>query len=55
MRLDWPLYVTPGTYSLVVRMGEAEARTELVVNPAPKREPRMRDEPAIRGRKKGRK
>ena len=50
-RLGWPLYVTPGTYTVRVAVGEGASTTELEVKPARPREPRMEKEPKIRGRK----
>ncbi|MEM7355654.1 MAG: glycosyl hydrolase, partial [Acidobacteriota bacterium] len=51
VRLDRPLYVTPGSYSLVVRTAGGEAQTELMVSPPEPRPPRMPKEPKIRGQK----
>ncbi len=51
MRLGWPLYVTPGKYTVRIAVGEAESDTELEVKPPRPREPRMKEEPKIRGEK----
>ncbi len=51
LRLDRPLYVTPGTYTLTVRTEAGEAETELEVESPEPREPRMKKEPKIRGQK----
>lgn len=50
VRLGWPLHVTPGTYALEVRVGDASHRTEWTVKPPEPREPRAEPEPPIRGR-----
>ncbi|MEM1202094.1 MAG: glycosyl hydrolase [Acidobacteriota bacterium] len=51
VRLGWPLYATPGTYTLEVTVGEASASTELTVDPAAPRQPRAEPTPKIRGQK----
>ena len=51
VRLGRPLYVTPGTYTLVVRTAGGEAETELEVKAPEAREPRMKKKPKIRGQK----
>ncbi len=50
-RLGRPLYVTPGSYTLVVRTEAGEAEAELEITSPEPREPRMKKEPEIRGRK----
>ncbi len=50
-RLGRPIYVTPGTYTLVVRTQDGEAEAELEVKPPVPREPRKKKEPKIRGQK----
>ncbi|MCP3957982.1 MAG: glycosyl hydrolase [bacterium] len=51
VRLDRPLYVTPGSYTLVVRTAGGEAETGLEVEKPEPRKPRMKKEPKIRGQK----
>ena len=51
VRLGWPLYATPATYTLRVGMNEESAETELVVKPPRPREPRMAPPMKIRGQK----
>ncbi|MEM9555083.1 MAG: glycosyl hydrolase [Acidobacteriota bacterium] len=50
VRLGWPLYATPGTYTLEVTVGDDAATTELTVEPPSPREPRQPPEPPLRGR-----
>lgn len=52
VRLGRPLYVTPGSYKLVVQAGDAEAETEFEVEKPRAREPREKPKPKIRGAKK---
>ncbi|UCC71379.1 MAG: glycosyl hydrolase [Gemmatimonadota bacterium] len=52
VRLDRPLYVTPGTYTVRVQMGHSSADTEFTVDSPRRREPRVKPEPRIRGQKK---
>ncbi len=51
VRLERQLIVTPGSYTLVVRVADSEAETDFEVTPAEPRTPRMKKEPKIRGRK----
>ena len=51
VRLGRPLYVTPGSYMLVVRTAAGEAETKLEIKPPEPRQPRMKKEPKIRGQK----
>lgn len=51
VRLGWPLYVTPGSYSLEVSVGEASHSTDFEVKAAEPPRPRMKPEPKIRGQK----
>ncbi len=51
VRLGRPLYVTPGTYTLVVRTEAGEAETPFEVKPPEPREPRMKKQPKIRGQR----
>jgi len=51
VRLDWPLYITPGTYTLKLSAAGETAETELVVDDPEPREPRMKPKPKIRGEK----
>ena len=51
VRLARPLYVTPGSYTLVVRTEGSEAETELEIEMPEPRMPRMKKEPKIRGQK----
>ena len=55
VRLGRPLYVTPGSYKLVVKTADAESETDLEIEKPTKRDPRMKPEPKIRGEKKDRK
>ena len=52
VRLERPLYVTSGTYTIRIEAGEASSETELKVKPAEPREPRVKPKPKIRGEKK---
>lgn len=57
VRLDRPVFVTPGTYTIRVTAAGSTADAGLVVNPPRPREPRVPPEPRIRGeksKKKGR-
>ncbi len=51
VRLEWPLYITPGTYTLVVSSAGEESETEFEVKKPTPRSPRAKPEPEIRGRK----
>ncbi len=51
VRLERPLYVTPGKYKIVLVAGDTEAETELEVKPPEPRDPRQKPEPKIRGQK----
>ena len=51
VRLGWPLYVTPGDYTLRVKVGEAAAETAFKVTAPTPRTPRQQPEPKIRGQK----
>jgi hypothetical protein len=51
VRLDRPLYVTPGTYSLSVTTAGGESEVEWTVEAPEPRDPRAKKEPPIRGRK----
>jgi photosystem II stability/assembly factor-like uncharacterized protein len=51
VRLDRPLYATPGTYTLRVEIGETSSDTEIVVEAPEPREPRVKPKPKIRGQK----
>ncbi len=51
VRLERPLYVTPGSYTLTVVTRAGEAETELEVKAPEPRKPRRAKEPKIRGQK----
>ena len=51
VRLERPLYVTPGKYTVRVSAGDETAETSLEVEEPEKREPRVPEKPKIRGRK----
>lgn len=51
VRLGRQLYITPGTYSLRVEVGEDSGETTFEVKPPEPREPRMKPKPKIRGEK----
>ena len=51
VRLDWPLYATPGDYVLEIRMGEATSRTDFTVDKPERFEPRFEPPMKIRGQK----
>ncbi|MDX1501086.1 MAG: glycosyl hydrolase [Thermoanaerobaculia bacterium] len=51
VRLGWPLYVTPGSYELVLVAPGGEAKTELEVEKPERRDPRAKPEMKIRGEK----
>jgi photosystem II stability/assembly factor-like uncharacterized protein len=53
VRLERPLYITPGTYSVNVTVGATEEHheTELVIKKPEPREPRVEPKPKIRGEK----
>ncbi|MEO1083476.1 MAG: hypothetical protein AAFY88_04480, partial [Acidobacteriota bacterium] len=51
IRLGWPLYVTPGEYTVEVSLGDAKATTSLTVDAPEPRTPRRAEEPRIRGQK----
>ena len=53
VRLERPLYVTPGTYTVRVTAGGRSADTEFEVEAPSRREPRVPSEPRIRGEKRG--
>ncbi|RMH20318.1 MAG: glycosyl hydrolase [Acidobacteria bacterium] len=53
VRLGWPLYVTPGTYTVRAVAGDATSDVELTIKPPRPREPRMKKEEPIRGKKDG--
>jgi photosystem II stability/assembly factor-like uncharacterized protein len=50
VRLEWPLYATPGKYTLVLSSAGEESETELEVKKPEVRKPRAEPEPKIRGR-----
>lgn len=50
-RLGWQMYVTPGTYTVRIEVGEGSADTELKVKKGRSREPRMKKKEKIRGEK----
>ncbi len=52
VRLDRQLYVTPGTYTVRVQMGDSSADTEFKVNAPRQRQPQVKPAPRIRGQKK---
>ena len=49
VRLERPLYVTPGTYKLLLEAADGKAETDLVVDAPEPRKPRLKPEPKIRG------
>ena len=51
VRLLRPLYITPGNYSVRVTVGKKTATAELEITEPEAREPRVKPEPKIRGRK----
>ena len=51
VRLGRPLYVTPGSYKLRIRVGDQQAETDFEVESPEPREPRMKKKPPIRGEK----
>ncbi|MEM8930224.1 MAG: glycosyl hydrolase [Acidobacteriota bacterium] len=51
VRLGWPLYATPGSYTLRVTVGDDSADTDFSVDPATPFEPRQAPEPKIRGQR----
>ena len=51
VRLGWPLYATPGTYTLRIEVGDGSAETELEMKSPRARDPRTKPEPKIRGQK----
>ncbi len=51
VRLARPLYVTAGTYTLELTRGDEETTATLTVNAPAAREPRVKPEPKIRGRR----
>ena len=51
VRLGWRLYVTPGTYSVRIALGDNEADTELKIKAGRPRPPRMKKKEKIRGEK----
>ncbi len=53
VRLQRQLYITPGSYQLELRRGEASHQIDFEVKPAEERPPRKKKEPAIRGRDEG--
>lgn len=50
VELGWPLYATPGDYTLRVTLGEAESERSFEMKSPRKRTPRVAPEPKIRGR-----
>jgi photosystem II stability/assembly factor-like uncharacterized protein len=52
LRLGHPLYVTSGSYTVRVSVGEGSGETDLKVKPPKARDPRMEKPEKIRGRKK---
>ncbi len=52
VRLERQLYVTPGTYTVQLQVGDASAETEFKVNAPRPRQPRVRPAPRIRGEKR---
>ena len=55
VRLERPLYVTPGAYTVRVRAGDESAEADLTVKPPKPREPRVKPQPRIRGEKEKKK
>jgi photosystem II stability/assembly factor-like uncharacterized protein len=53
VRLDRQLYVTPGTYTVRVQMGDSAADTEFEVSAPRPRQPQVEPAPRIRGQKRG--
>lgn len=51
LRLGRPLYVTPGSYKVEIKIGEAVATTELEIEKPAPRPPRQKAKPKIRGEK----
>ena len=51
VRLGRPLYVTPGSYELLVKVAGTESETGFEVEPPEPRKPRMKEKPKIRGEK----
>ncbi len=51
VRLERPLYITPGSYVFEIRSATAEAQTDFEVEAPEPREPRMAKKPKIRGQK----
>ncbi len=51
VRLERPLYITPGTYTLEIRSATSEANTDFEVEMPEPREPRLEKKPKIRGQK----
>lgn len=51
VQLDWPLYITPGSYSVSVMVGKTSGSTDLDVKPPKVLEPRMKPTMKIRGEK----
>ena len=49
VRLGWPLYVTPGTYTIEIAIGEESSSTDFTVDKPRKPEPRAKPKPKIRG------
>ena len=49
VRLGWPLYATPATYTIRIEVGEASAETDLTMKAPRDLEPRTKAEPKIRG------
>lgn len=49
VRLGWPLYATPGTYTLRVVMDDGSTETDFEMKAPEPREPRQKPEPKIRG------
>ncbi|MGD8699747.1 MAG: hypothetical protein PVJ43_10680 [Gemmatimonadales bacterium] len=52
VRLERQLFVTPGTYTVQVRMGDDRADAEFKVDAPQPRQPRVKPTPRIRGEKK---
>lgn len=51
VRLGWPLYATPATYTVRIEIGDESAETDLKMKTPRARDPRMKPEPKIRGQK----
>jgi hypothetical protein len=51
LRLGQPLYVTPGSYKVEIKIGEASAQTALEIDKPEPRKPRQKAKPKIRGEK----